>query len=91
MSNSLERRRLESVRILLRRVELHKPLGVVETQKTTIYKHDWTVCDDDALLYLQETAFYAPNELNHHRIILSWKLSKPCLCIMCTDPFNLRR
>jgi len=62
MSYSLERRHLGSVRILLRRVELHKPLVVAEMQKTTTYKHDSIVCGDEILAWLQETVFYTLNQ-----------------------------
>jgi hypothetical protein len=65
MSHSLEKRRLVSVRTLLRRAESRKLLVVEEIQKTTTYKHDSIVCDDEILTCLQERAFFALNELNN--------------------------
>ena len=64
MTYSLERPHLVSVKILWPRVELHKPLVVVETLKTMTYKHDLIVCGDDISACLQEIAFHALNEIN---------------------------
>ena len=82
MSYSLARPRLVSVRILWRRVELRKPLVVVETLKTTTYKHDSIVCDDEILACLQEIASHALNDINNNQTICNYGQLSSYRCLL---------